>query len=219
MGILYAFYRYRINQLMKMQRIRNRIASDLHDDIGSSLTNISILSELSKKNLQQQNNAEPFLNRITEEVQHAAQDLDDIVWSINTNEDSLDQMVARMRRYAAEIFDAAGIEYVLQFDEQFAHRKLNMEQRRDFFLVFKEAVNNIYKHAQACKVHIRVWLSSNQLHMKIEDNGKGFDTSVLTHRNGIRNLQQRAEKWRGKARIDSLEGQGTTIDINFPIIS
>jgi len=219
MGILYAFYRYRINQLVKVQRIRNRIASDLHDDIGSSLTNISILSELSKKNLQQQNDAEPFLNRITEEVQHAAQDLDDIVWSINTNEDSLDQMVARMRRYAAEIFDAAGIEYVLQFDEQFAHRKLNMEQRRDFFLVFKEAVNNIYKHAQACKVHIKVWLSSNQLHMKIEDNGKGFDTSVLTHRNGIRNLQQRAEKWRGKARIDSLKGQGTTIDINFPIIS
>lgn len=219
MVLLYAFYRYRINQLLKVQRIRNRIASDLHDDIGSSLTNISILSELSKKNLQQQNNAEPFLNRITEEVQRAAQDLDDIVWSININEDSLDQMVARMRRYAAEIFDAAGIDYVLQFDEQFAHRKLNMEQRRDFFLVFKEAVNNIYKHAHARKVHIRVWLNSNQLHMKIEDNGKGFDISALTHRNGIRNLQQRAEKWKGKASIASLSGQGTTIDIHFPIIS
>ena len=218
-ALLYAFYRYRINQLMKVQRIRNRIASDLHDDIGSSLTNISILSELSKKNLQQQNNAEPFLNRITEEVQHAAQDLDDIVWSINTNEDSLVQMVARMRRYAAEIFDAAGIEYILQFDEQFSHRKLNMEQRRDIFLVFKEAVNNIYKHAQARKVHIRVWLSSNQLHMKIEDNGKGFDITALTHRNGIRNLQQRAEKWKGTAKIASLTGQGTIIDIHFPIIS
>jgi ligand-binding sensor domain-containing protein/two-component sensor histidine kinase len=218
MGILYAFYRYRINQLMKVQRIRNRIASDLHDDIGSSLTNISILSELSKKNLQQQNNAEPFLNRITEEVQHAAQDLDDIVWSINTNEDGLDQMVARMRRYAAEIFDAAGIEYFLQFDEQFSHRKLNMEQRRDFFLVFKEAVNNIYKHAHAGNVHIRIWLSGYHLHMIIEDNGKGFDTSVPTHRNGIRNIQQRAEKWKGRAKIASIAGHGTTIDINFPII-
>jgi ligand-binding sensor domain-containing protein/anti-sigma regulatory factor (Ser/Thr protein kinase) len=218
MGILYAFYRYRINQLLKVQRIRNRIASDLHDDIGSSLTNISILSELSRKNLHQQNNAEQFLNRITEEVQHAAQDLDDIVWSINTNEDSLDQIVARMRRYASEIFDAAGIEYVLQFDEQFAHRKLSMEQRRDLFLIFKEAVNNIYKHAQASKVQIRVWLNSNQLHIKIEDNGKGFDTSALTHRNGIRNLQQRAEKWKGTAKINSHSGKGTTIAVNLPII-
>ncbi|MEO5563707.1 MAG: two-component regulator propeller domain-containing protein [Chitinophagaceae bacterium] len=217
MGMLYAFYRYRINELLKLQRIRNRIASDLHDDIGSSLTNISILSELSKKNLQQQDNAETFLNRITEEVQHAAQDLDDIVWSINTNEDSLEKMVARMRRYAAEIFDAACIRYTLDFDEQFASRRLNMEQRRDFFLVFKESLNNIYKHAQAQNVYIKVWLDNNQLHMTIQDDGKGFDTSVLTHRNGIRNLQQRAEKWEGSLAIESLAGQGTTLKIHFPV--
>ncbi len=218
MGILYAFYRYRINQLLKVQHIRNRIASDLHDDIGSSLTNISILSELSKKNIQQESNAEPFLNRIAEEVQHASQDLDDIVWSINTNEDSLEQIVTRMRRYAAEIFDAAGIHYALDFDEQFAHRKLNMEQRRDFFLLFKEAVNNIYKHAHATSVHIRVWIASNKLHMKVEDNGKGFDTTALTHRNGIRNFHLRAERWKGSTQIESSNGNGTSIHIQFPVL-
>ncbi|MEO8404628.1 MAG: two-component regulator propeller domain-containing protein [Chitinophagaceae bacterium] len=216
-GILYSIYRYRVNQLIKLQKIRNRIGSDLHDDIGSSLTNIGILSELSKANLSQSTETETFLNRITEEAQHAAQDLDDIVWSINTSNDRLDQIVARMRRYAAEMFDGAGIQYTLNFDEQFAQRKLNMELRRDVFLVFKESINNIYKHAGAKKVDITVSLSNRQLDMSINDDGKGFDTTLLTHRNGIRNMQQRIEKWKGVIRIESTQGKGTQLRVYLPV--
>lgn len=215
--LLYLLYRYRINQLIALQKVRNRIATDLHDDIGSTLTNINILSELSRQKLGQQEEAALFLNRISEEVHNSSQALDDIVWSINTNNDTLEQTVARMRRYAAEIFDGANIHYSLQLDEHFAQRKLNMEQRRDCFLLFKEVINNIYKHADAKKVSIRVWLEGNQLHMTIEDDGKGFDPMQVTHRNGLKNMRQRTEKWKGQLQVQSVPGKGTRTHISFPV--
>jgi ligand-binding sensor domain-containing protein/signal transduction histidine kinase len=215
--LLYAFYRYRISQLIHLQKIRNRIATDLHDDIGSTLTNISLLSEMTRKNLQSQGEARTFLYRISEEVQGSSQALDDIVWSINTNNDTLEQTVARMRRYAAEIFDGANIHYELKLDEQFAQRRLNMEQRRDCFLVFKEVINNIYKHAAATHVFIELWPDRNQLYMKITDNGKGFDPNIITHRNGIKNIRQRVEKWKGEVYIESSPGTGTVTRLHFPL--
>ncbi len=216
-GLLYALYRYRIGQLLRLQKIRNRIATDLHDDIGSTLTNISILSELSLKNMDEKEKAAVFLGRISEEVTHSSQALDDIVWSINTKNDTLEETVVRMRRYAAEIFDAANINYTLQLDEEFANRKLNMEQRRDCFLVFKETINNIYKHAEAKNVYIKLWLQLNNLFLEIKDDGKGFDTKILTHRNGIKNIHNRMEKWDGDVFIKSTPGDGTQIKVRFPV--
>lgn len=216
-AILYGLYRYRINQLIALQKVRNRIATDLHDDIGSTLTNISILSELSRQKLPQQEEAQVFLGRIAEEVSNSSQALDDIVWSINTNNDTLEQTVARMRRYAAEIFDGANIHYTLHLDEQFAQRKLNMEQRRDCFLLYKEAINNIYKHADGNNVSIRLWLDRGQLFMTIEDDGKGFDTTTITHRNGLKNMQQRVQKWEGSIEIQSAPGRGTRTSIRIPV--
>jgi signal transduction histidine kinase len=216
-AVLYAFYRYRINQLIQLQQVRNRIATDLHDDIGTTLTNISILSELIRKNLYRKDQAELFLNRITEEVVRSSQALDDIVWSINTKNDTLEETVARMRRYAAEVLDAANITYFLQLDEQFEHYKLSMEQRRDCFLVFKESINNIYKHAKARNVFIRVWIDKGQLHMVIQDDGKGFDITTLTHRNGIKNIRNRIQRWHGSITMTSAEGEGTVTDVKMPV--
>jgi ligand-binding sensor domain-containing protein/two-component sensor histidine kinase len=217
LGLLYAIIRYRINQLLSLQKVRNRIATDLHDDIGTTLTNISILSELSKKKLLQKEEAGTFLDRIAEEVHNSSQALDDIVWSINTRNDTLEQTVARMRRYAAEVFDAANITYSLHLDEQFEKYKLNMEQRRDCFLIFKEAVNNIYKHANAKRVDIKVWIEKGHLHMIIRDDGKGFDTSTVTHRNGIKNIHNRIGKWNGHIAMNSIPGEGTVTKVNLPL--
>jgi ligand-binding sensor domain-containing protein/two-component sensor histidine kinase len=216
LGVLYAVYRYRINELLHLQKVRNRIATDLHDDIGTTLTNISILSELSKKNLHKEE-AGTFLDRIAEEVHNSSQALDDIVWSINSKNDTLEQTVARMRRYAAEVFDAANITYTLLLDEQFEKYKLNMEQRRDCFLIFKEAINNIYKHANAKHVEIKVWIERGHLHMIIRDDGKGFDTTTLTHRNGIKNIHNRIEKWNGNITMNSIQGEGTVTKVNIPL--
>jgi ligand-binding sensor domain-containing protein/signal transduction histidine kinase len=215
--ILYAFYRYRVNQLLQLQKVRSRIATDLHDDIGSTLTNINILSELSKKNIDHRKQAEIFLNRIAEEVNVTSQALDDIVWSINKNNDTVEETVARMRRYAAEMLEGANIRYSLQSDEQMSNRKLNMELRRDVYLLFKEAINNIYKHSKATTVEIRVWLDRNQLRMLIRDNGIGFDSKASTHRNGIKNMHERAGKWKGSIKLVTEEGRGTTTDIALPV--
>lgn len=213
---LYALYRYRIHQVLAMQNIRSRIATDLHDDIGSTLTNINILSELSKKNLHHEREANLFLNRIAEEVNISSQALDDIVWSINKDNDTIEQTVARMRRYASEIFDNANIPYTMQADEHISDRKLKMELRRDLFLMFKEVINNICKHAQATQVAIKVGLEKKRLHLVISDNGVGFDTTLPTHRNGLKGLHTRVSKWKADIDIRSSEGEGTTIRISLP---
>lgn len=215
----YALYRYRIKQLLKLQKVRNRIASDLHDDIGATLTNINILSEISRKNLQQPAEAEKFLQRITEEVTSTSQALNDIIWSVNSHNDSMQEMLARMRRYAAELFDNSNTICHLSLDETVADKKLNMEQRRDFYLIYKEVMNNIHKHASAANILINVLLEDGKLFMKINDDGNGFDFSVATSGNGLKNIRSRSEKWNGSTSIKSSAGNGTQIEIMIPLVN
>jgi two-component sensor histidine kinase len=213
----YSLYLYRIRQLLRLQRVRNRIATDLHDDIGSSLTNISILSELSSKNLSQPEKAQPFLLRISEEVQASSQAMDDIIWSVNSRNDSLQETMARMRRYAAELFDNTDIKCHLQLDEPSAYKKLSMELRRDVYLIYKEALNNIHKHAHAKNVWIEVIERQNYLFMRISDDGRGFNTSLNTHRNGLKNLRARVDKWKGNIHIQSGQNGGTEIEVKLTL--
>ena len=215
--LFYILYRYRIRELLRLQNVRNSIATDLHDDIGSSLTNISILSELSSKNISQPEKAQPFLQRISEEVQASSQAMDDIIWSVNSRNDSLPETMARMRRYAAELFDNSRVNCHLDLDEKTGNKKLSMEQRRDVYLIYKEALNNIHKHANANNVWIHVIQHQNHLHMQIKDDGKGFNTNFITDRNGLKNLRSRVEKWDGNIRIQSEENKGTHIEIKIPL--
>ncbi len=212
---VYSFYRYRLSQALKLQSIRNRIATDLHDEIGSTLTNISILSELSNQNLQQPAEAQKFLGRIAEEVNYSGQALDDIIWSVNMHNDSFEELVKRMRRYAGELFDAGQVQYELQFDETLSAIKLNMEMRRDIYLSFKEALNNIYKHAAASSVKIALLKKDGFIILQVTDNGKGF-TVTETHRNGLKNMQHRTAKWNGAITINTAPGSGTAITIRLP---
>jgi len=205
------------NQRMKqVQNMRNSIAGDLHDDIGSTLTNISILSELSKQQLGPGANANQFLTRISEEVNTTSQALDDIVWSVNVRNDSIDEIILRMRRYAGELFDAGGLKYQFRFDDDLSGIKLSMDKRRDLYLIFKEAVNNIYKHANATLVTIDLNKEGNQIVMRIEDDGEGFNPKP-SHRNGFRNMHSRAEKRKGQLQLESAPGKGTRVHLYFPI--
>jgi signal transduction histidine kinase/ligand-binding sensor domain-containing protein len=213
----YALYRYRIQQLVRLQKVRNRIATDLHDEIGSNLTNISILSRLSKNNLSQPDHVNNFLQRISEEVSSSSQALDDIIWSVNTNHDTLEETVARMRRYAAELFDAANISYDLHLDPAFEEKKLIMEQRRDLYLLYKEAVNNIFKHADAKQVTIKIAIEQHQLVLHIKDDGKGFETGKESARYGLKGMKERVKKWKGKIEIKSASNEGVSIQIRLPV--
>jgi ligand-binding sensor domain-containing protein/two-component sensor histidine kinase len=215
--ILYSLYKYRIGQLRKIQMVRNRIATDLHDDIGSFLTNISILTELSKRNRHEPEKADSYIDRIREEIDSSGQALDDIIWSVNAKNDTLHETAARIRRYASELFDAGNIHYALTIDPQIADKKIRMEQRRDLFLIFKEALNNIHKHAGATSVSISLFVEKEMLNLVISDDGRGFDTTQLTHRNGISNIKNRVTRLKGKISLESSKDIGTTINIQMPL--
>lgn len=215
--LFYLIYRYRVKQLLRVQQVRNNIATDLHDEIGSTLTNISILSQLSMNNLDQPVQAREFLGRIRDEIETSGQALDDIIWSVNSRNDSLSETMARMRRFAGDLFDNSPTQCVLEIEEKAGDKKINMEQRRDLYLIYKEALVNIHKHAKAHNARIRVSFSDNTVKLEIEDDGQGFQPEQETHRNGIKNLKLRVAKWNGKFNIDSGKNQGTRITMNMPV--
>ena len=215
--MLYFVYRYRIRQLLKLQQVRNSIATDLHDDIGSTLTNISILSELTRKNLQEPPQANKYIQRITEEVTASGQALDDIIWSVNSKNDTLEETLVRMRRFAAELFDHTNTRCYLELEPDAAGKKLSMEQRRDLYLVYKESLNNIYKHATAQSVRITMSMVGNSVKLQIRDDGSGFDPEGISRGNGLNNLRTRVEKWKGKIKIISAPGKGSDIEILMPV--
>ena len=192
-------------------------AEDRSEDIGATLTNINMLSEISRKNLEQPQEAEKFLQRISEEVTSSSQALNDIIWSVNSRNDSMEEILLRMRRYAAELFDNSKTSFQLNLDETVTGKKINMEQRRDVYLIYKESMNNILKHASANNVWIDVQWQNGKLNLKIKDDGKGFDSSVVSSRNGLRNIHSRTAKWKGSTLIKTSPGNGTLIEIILPV--
>ena len=213
---VYILYRIRIRQLLQVQQVRNRISSDLHDDIGARLTNIQILSALSEQQLEKPELAGMYLHRIVNEVQTSGEALDDIVWSINSKNDSGDELAARMRRYVAETFESNHVACSMNMNDNTAGINLSMEKRRDLYLVFKEALNNILKHSQASTVTIELKAQKNKLLMNIADNGKGFDVNQAGDGNGLKNMKRRIEKWKGKTVIESAAGKGTVLYVVLP---
>ncbi len=212
------FILYRcIDHLLQLQKVRNNISADLHDDIGARLTNINILSALGEQKVNEPLQASDYLKRISNEVQTSGEALDDIVWSINTKNDSVEEITARMRRYATEVFDGTTIKHSIDTDENILTAKLSMEKRRDLFLIYKEAINNVRKHAMATEVKINIEARNSSLLMQVQDNGKGFDMQHPTHRNGLKNMQQRLQKWNGTFTLQSAPGNGTIIKIKLPL--
>ena len=215
-AILYSFYRYRINQYLQVQKVKNTISADLHDDIGSRLTNIQFLSAISKSKLKEGTETNVYLKGIDEEVQASAEALDEIVWNIKITDESLEDIVARMRRYASEAMENDNICYTVKIDAQFARKKMSMQKRRELFLVFKELLNNIRKHAQAGKVDIHISIKDKMFYLAVKDDGIGFDPLELTDRNGIRNIKERVERWHGSLLIQSEVKEGTFVELCIP---
>lgn len=215
LGLVYAFYRYRINELLKMQAVRNRISSDLHDEIGATLSGIGILSTVAKQQIDENHPAQTLLGRIIEDALTVGNSIDDIVWSINPKNDELASIIARINRYAAELFDAKGIDCQIVTPETIEDIKLTMEQRRDVYLIFKEAINNLIKYANCSHVLIEIKLVNRKFTLLIKDDGKGFDIEKPTHRNGLKNMKDRAINLKGMVKISSKINEGTSVLLEF----
>lgn len=213
--LVYTLYRYRIRQLMELQRMRNNISRNLHDDIGASLSNINILNALTLRNLPDPKKAESYLVQSSEDIQRISESLSDIVWNVNPMNDDPDQVYSHMKRYAADMLEGKNIQAHLDFPPPGSKAHLSMDKRRDFFLIFKEAINNMAKYSQATKAKIALHEEGNMLHLHIEDNGIGFDPVNVRAGNGLHNMRQRAENWGAGLEIESMLGKGTRIRLHM----
>ncbi len=217
----FLFNRYQLKRKIREQEalltVRNTIARDLHDEIGSTLTSIRILSEVSGRNLgKDREKAAGFIRKITEQSSAAQQGMSDIVWAIKPENDRLENMVIRMREYVAQTLESKDIAASIEMDEQLLHQTLDMKQRRDFFLVYREAINNIAKYAAATRVKIDIRKNGNGLQLVITDNGQGFDAGALSSSNGLQNMKARAAALHGRLTVQSTPGKGTVVTLQVP---
>ena len=219
--------RSREDRLMELERVRSRIATDLHDDIGASLTQIAILSEVAQAGATNGNSklVEP-LSKISEVSNELVGTMSDIVWSINPAKDHLRDLTQRMRRFAADVLSERGIAVKLTIPDTPDEISLNSNVRREVFLVFKEAINNVAKHANASNVRVDLGVSATQVILAVKDDGDGFtiesptfeDTFTSEGRsgNGLQSMKQRAKEMGGEFEIGSEPGKGTIVCLRLP---
>ncbi len=216
---VYSLYRFRINQVIKLERLRNRIAGDLHDEIGSTLSSISLYGASAQKLMNRNEEAHSILSKINANTSEMMEAISDIVWAINTRNDGMDNLANRMRNFAVQLTESQNIELHFTENKNLPSLPLDMAQRKNIYLVFKEAVNNAAKYAACKNLWIEFTTGHHILQMNIKDDGKGFDTrtslSTAANRsfggNGIINMKNRAAEIKGLLDIASEEGKGTSV--------
>ncbi len=213
-ALVYAWYRHRIGYLRKVEQMRAHISRDLHDEIGSRLTNISMMSMVAAQKSSGDFKQKKWLEKINEESQAVSQSMREIVWHINPENDSLDEAFPRMLRYTTDLLEAKGIEVAAYLPDSIG-TKMDMEKRRDLFLIFKETIQNIMKHANARKVIICLETRDSLMHLKVSDDGKGFERKNLAFLNGLEYMRQRANHHGWDFEVNSTEGAGTTINLRI----
>jgi signal transduction histidine kinase/ligand-binding sensor domain-containing protein len=217
---LYLDYKIRHEKLKleKEQAVdqeRARISSDMHDDLGSGLSTIRLLSEIAKRKLQDTSQTKE-LERISEAAGELVDKMSEIIWAMNSSNDSLENLIAYMRSFAADFLEHAHISHQFFIPETIPNIKLSGGTRRNIYLAVKESLHNVVKHAKATEVIIQIEMQQNMT-ILIKDNGKGFDQEkVRLFGNGLKNIQKRMESVGGHADITS--NNGTIVLLDIPLI-
>jgi ligand-binding sensor domain-containing protein/two-component sensor histidine kinase len=217
-GLIYALYRYRLQQAVELERVRMRIAHDLHDDVGSSLSQVSILSEVVRQRVNAEdeavNNPLSLISRISTE---AVDSMSDIVWAINPQKDRLRDLTRRMRQFAGEVFTARDIAFRFDAPDSHADVKLEPDTRRQIFLIFKEAVNNVVRHSHCSRAEIHFFVEGAELVLQDRDDGKGFQVAEDGDGNGLVSMRKRAESLQATLQVISEKSRGTTVTLRVPL--
>jgi ligand-binding sensor domain-containing protein/two-component sensor histidine kinase len=232
--LAYAFYGYRVARLLELERVRTRIASDLHDDIGANLTRIAILSEVAhsqRRSNRLQETGEGFVTEMRYDTSSGIEDplssiaqisresvasMSDIVWAINPKRDHLLDLIQRMRRVASEVLAGGKIECEFSAPDTDRDLRLGVDVRRNVLLIFKEAINNVARHSACSSIDIELQVEKSWLVLVIKDNGKGFDPGAMSEGNGLVNMKRRADHLGGAFQVTSSEGKGTEIRLKVP---
>jgi signal transduction histidine kinase/ligand-binding sensor domain-containing protein len=217
----------RADRIAELERVRNRIATDLHDDIGASLTQIAVLSEVAQtQNGSGASASNKPLKMISNVSNELVETMSDIVWSINPSKDHLSDLTQRMRRFASDLLTAKGIAIKFSGPDRELEIPLDTSLRREVFLIFKESINNVVKHSGATHVWIDLSISGTELNLEISDDGAGFALDDTQARrsdpgerggNGILSIQRRARELKGVLAIDTKSGEGTKLSLRVPL--
>jgi ligand-binding sensor domain-containing protein/signal transduction histidine kinase len=201
-----------------LERERARIARDLHDQLGANLTQVALLGEMAEADKNSPDEIESHAKQISETARETTHSLDEIVWAINPFNDTLEGLANYACKYAQEYLALAGLRYRVDLPAQLPPTPIPPEVRHNVFLAFKEAVNNVVKHAQASEVWIRLRLQPENFILEIEDNGRGIGNQAAPqNRNGLRNMKKRMEDIRGKFSISGGAGGGTIVRLAVPL--
>lgn len=211
-GSVVFFITIRVRQLLAIDKLKTKIAADLHDNIGAGLTEISILSELTAHELGIGNsNASKRLNNISETSRSLVTNMSDIVWMVNPKLDSLHDLIIRLKDSYGEFLSQLGISFRINKFEKMNNVKIPMEHRQNLLLIFKECINNSVKHSGCSRISLNAVVKGSVLMLTLQDNGKGFDLSNVKFGNGLKNMESRASAIGGKLDVISSPGKGTII--------
>ncbi|MGH9162757.1 MAG: ATP-binding protein [Vicinamibacteraceae bacterium] len=216
--LAYMAHRYRVRQLFALERIRSRIATDLHDEVGANLSQIAVLSEVARRRFSEGDNrvGEP-LARIADVSRESVDAMSDMVWAVDPERDDLIELEHRMRRFANDVVAARDI--VVRFPTSVTREGISADAdiRRDVFLIFKEAVNNVVRHAEATAVQVNLHVRRHTLDLTVADNGNGLTGADPSRGLGLRSMPERAKRLRGHIDITSPDGVGTRVSLTVPL--
>ncbi len=198
------------------ERLRGKIARDLHDEMGSTLTSINIMSTVAMQDGAQMK-VNDYLQKIKDNSARILESIGDMVWVINPANDNFETLLFRMKEFAAEMLEPAGIQYHFRENGRLNGVQLHLAQRKELYMIFKEAITNAVKYSNATDISVHLHTDNNILQMEISDNGRGFDVHATTKGNGLRNMKNRAEGIDASITILAEKDRGTSIRLHLPL--
>jgi len=206
-----------IKQELAIENVRNQISSQLHDDIGSTLSGVLMYSHLANNMLDkgEQRNAQESLNVIQRSASEIVEKLDDLVWSVNPNQDTLELLLERVENFALEMCHAKNIQLKINIAEQINGINFLTEHRHNIYLFLKEAINNAVKYSGAAIIEISIRQLNDMLMFLISDDGKGFEHDTVKKGNGLKNMQKRAAEIGAEFVLQTIIEKGTKVSLNI----
>lgn len=211
-SLLYYLSTIRIKNLLAIEKLKTKIAADLHDNVGSGLTEISILSEIATRNINSDSKKpEGEIKKISEISRQLVDNMSDIVWVVNPKRDSLHDLVTRLKDSYNETLSSLGIKLIVKNLDRLKEIKLPMDYKQNLFLIMKEAINNSIKHSRCSNLIVDTSVRTNALEITITDDGIGMEEPYYNMGNGIYNMNERAKQIDGKIKIKSSKNEGTQV--------
>jgi signal transduction histidine kinase/ligand-binding sensor domain-containing protein len=210
----------RMRQQEALEKERARIARDLHDQLGANLTQVTLLGEMAESDREHPSEVESLARQICQTARETTRALDEIVWAVNPSNDTLEGLVNYACKYAQEYLELAGVRYRFDVPVKLPEAAIAPEVRHNVFLAFKEAVNNVVRHAKATEARIRLHLDGSSFTLAVEDNGRGIagmDEKAAQSRNGLKNMRKRMTDIHGAFSIQPAPQQGTVVLLTAPL--